>query len=202
MICKHCSNSSYVCYEAAKNGHYQCLVIAHKKDKVWDERVCKVASKEGHLKCLEYAHRNKCPWNETTCIGASENNNLDCLEYAYRNGCKMGEETLFCSVENGSYDCFVFCMEHLLKENRLNVLGALLIYIFHYLDWNVPDVLLCVRHFLDVGLENNYEFIEKENVDRITHLNSIEDLKRPIVSDFLGNDLAGIVVDYLKISKK
>lgn len=77
-----------ICTTSAKNGHIDCLMVAHQIGLSWSMKTCHSAVNNGHLNCLIYAHENGCPWNdEEICRSAEQYGYLDCLIYIYEHEC-------------------------------------------------------------------------------------------------------------------
>lgn len=107
-----------VCAEAAKNGHIDCLKIAHQHGIPWDETTSSSAARRGQLECLKYVHQNGCKWNEHTCNNAAKGGYIDCLKYARENGCNWNESTPEFAARQGHLDCLKYFHENGGSWNR------------------------------------------------------------------------------------
>ena len=62
------------------------------------------AAENGHLDCLKYAHENGCEWNVWTTLKAAYNGHLDCLRYAIENGCPYDSENELAEIKQVTID--------------------------------------------------------------------------------------------------
>jgi len=104
--------STYICNNAVKGGHLDCLRYAHENGCPWDYNTCWRAAENGHLDCLKYARENGCPWDKRTCWFAAEYGHLECLKYAHENGCRWDEYTCSEAAKNGHLDCLKYLHEN------------------------------------------------------------------------------------------
>ena len=75
-------------------GRLDLLIIYHEEGGNLYGYLCKNAARNGHLECIKYLRENGCPWDEETCSSAAFYGHLDCLQYAYENGCPYPNEFL------------------------------------------------------------------------------------------------------------
>lgn len=129
-----------VLYDAAKNGHLDCLKYAHENgcemcsSKIaansieclryviehggkWDKDTCTEAATYTNLECLKYAHENGCGWSSRTCavvvtyVFRTENDKLECLKYLHENGCEWDAETCKEAAHGGYLECLKYAHE-------------------------------------------------------------------------------------------
>lgn len=101
--------------DAARKGHLNCLIVAHKSGCRWDGDTTAWAANDGHLDCLKYLHENGCPWDELAAIWAVSGGHLDCLIYLHENGCSLGKITICWAVLFSRLNCLKY-----LYENKCN----------------------------------------------------------------------------------
>lgn len=70
-----------VTWEAAYNGHLECLHYAHMHGAVWHKETTFDAAYYGHWMCVRYAAEHGCPIHPETLRCAALGGNPDCLEY-------------------------------------------------------------------------------------------------------------------------
>jgi hypothetical protein len=100
-----------ICRHAAKNGHLDCLILAHKFGCLWNERVCIDAAIRGHYECLKYAHENGCSLTKDVCYYASAGHKK-CLEYAHMNGCPWDSKLYEHAIISGDLECIMYAYEN------------------------------------------------------------------------------------------
>jgi len=92
-------------YNAARNGHLECLRHAHENVCEWDFETTCAAAGNGHLECLRYARENGCEWHPETTYAAAKNGHLECLRYSHDNGCEWHTNTTWGAAYNGHLEC-------------------------------------------------------------------------------------------------
>jgi hypothetical protein len=100
-----------ICRYAAKNGHLECLILAHKYGCFWDIRVCEDSASRGQYECLKYAHENGCPWTINVCYYASQGH-LKCLEYAHTHDCPWNSKLYEHAIISGDIDSIKYAYQN------------------------------------------------------------------------------------------
>lgn len=100
-----------ICNYAAKNGHLECLMLAHTFGCPWNERVCTDAASRGQYNCLKYAHENGFPWTKDVCYYASSGH-LECLIYAHTHGCVWDSKLYEHAIISGDLESIKYAHEN------------------------------------------------------------------------------------------
>ncbi|XP_022181601.1 uncharacterized protein LOC111041605 [Myzus persicae] len=108
-----------VCSHAARNGHFDCLRIAHEMGFPWGVNTTFRAAEKGYLQCLIYLRENECPWNIKTCTAAAENGHMECLRYAHENACPWDIMTLWGAADMGQLEILKYLLENGCPRTKL-----------------------------------------------------------------------------------
>jgi hypothetical protein len=96
---------------AAKNGHLDCLKLAHNFGIKLDKHIPINAAIRGHLDCLKYAYENGAPLTKEVCY-YSAIGHLQCLEYAHKNGCIWDSKLYEHAIIGGDLDSIKYAYEN------------------------------------------------------------------------------------------
>ena len=141
QICKECRrhHRELVTLNAAKNGHIDCLRIAHDLCFPWHNETTFVAAEFGNFECLKWAFEHGAPmhslaariavekgdyestvyayercahWTDTTTWFAARYGHLKCLAYAHEHGAPIDGYTITGAFVGGHFDCLQYCYNH------------------------------------------------------------------------------------------
>jgi hypothetical protein len=127
-----------ICRNAAKNGHLECLTLAHQFGCLWDVRVCEDAALRGQYDCLKYAHENGCPWNINVCYYASQGH-VKCLEYAHINGCPWDSKLYEHAIISGDIESIKYAHQNGCPWNNKICEDAALLNYFDILKYAIDN---------------------------------------------------------------
>ena len=100
-----------LCSYASKYGDLKSLMSLHLDYNFEiDEETIFNAACNGHLNCVEYLHLHKCKWDVIVTSGAAKNNHPHILKYLFEKGCPMDWTTIREACVNKSDECLQYLM--------------------------------------------------------------------------------------------
>lgn len=103
--------TSQITEVAAAVGELAMLQYAHEVIGVdWGFETTWEAAYNGHLDCLEYAYENGCPWHHETTFDAAYYGRADIVRYAIEHGCPVHADTLRLAALGGHEDCLEYVL--------------------------------------------------------------------------------------------
>jgi len=127
-----------ICRHAAKNGHLECLILAHQFGCLLDTRICTDAALRGQYECLKYAHENGCPLTIDVCYYASQGN-LKCLEYAFTHGCPWDSKLYEHAIISGDLESIKYAYQNGCPWNDSICEDAALLNFFDILKYAIDN---------------------------------------------------------------
>ena len=127
-----------ICNYAAKNGHLECLMLAHMFGCPWDARVCTDAASRGQYECLKYAHENGCLWTKDVCYYASQGH-LNCLIYAHTHGCVWDSKLYEHAIISGDLESIKYAHQNGCVWNKTICEDAALLNFFDILKYAIDN---------------------------------------------------------------